>query len=122
MILLPPAVIIASPARCPPPPTVIVAGGRPLAVQLLVRASRRPGLLREAMQARDVSVDSARAYALMPPDEADMEGAWVRWRDAAAGGARANWATCLRLLECATAAADAACNGVALTTASPTLT
>jgi len=55
------------------------------------------------MRARDASgrtpLESARAYASIPPDEAETEGAWVwRW-DAAAGGAGANWATCLHLLE-----------------------
>ena len=56
-----------------------VVGGRPLAAQLLVRASRRRGVLRQAMRARDASgrtpLESARAYASMPPDEAEMEGA-----------------------------------------------
>ena len=32
-------------------------------------------------------LESARANASMPPDEAEMEGAWVRRWDAAAGGA-----------------------------------
>jgi len=77
-----------------------VAGGRPLAAQLLVCAPCRSGLLHEAMQARDASgctlLELARAYALMPPHEAEMEGAWVRRWDAAAGGARADWATCRR--------------------------
>jgi hypothetical protein len=43
----------------------------------------------------------------MPPNEAEMEGAWVwtRWR---AGQVGADWATCLRLLERAAAAAAAA--------------
>ena len=58
--ILPAAGTITSPAHCPPPrgdcssrarrvvppPAAIVAGGRPLAVQLLVRASCRHGLLR----------------------------------------------------------------------------
>ena len=55
-----------------------VAGSRPLAVQLLVCVSPRRGVLREAMQGRDASgrtlLESARAYAPMPPDEAEMEG------------------------------------------------
>ena len=59
-----------------------MAGGWPLAVQLLVRASRRRGVLREAMQARDALghtlLELARAYALMPPDKAETEGVWVR--------------------------------------------
>jgi hypothetical protein len=50
-------------------------------------------------------LESARAYALMPPDEAETEGVWVwRW-DAVAGWAGADWANCLRLLERAAAAA-----------------
>ena len=74
-----------------------VAGGMPITVQLLVRALRRSGVLREAMGR--TPLESARAYASMPPDEAEMEGAWAwRW-DAVAGGAGANWATCVRLLE-----------------------
>ena len=53
-------------------------------------------------------LESARAYASMPPDEAETEGAWVRtrWR---AGRAGADWATCLRLLE--RAADDVALDG-----------
>ncbi len=39
-------------------------------------------------------------------DEAETEGAWVRRWDAVAGGAGADWATCLRLLERAAAAAS----------------
>ena len=35
------------------------------------------------------------------------------------GGAGADWATCLRLLECAATAADVAHNGVASTAAMP---
>jgi hypothetical protein len=42
-------------------------------------------------------------------DEAETEGAWVRRWDAVAGGAGADWATCLRLLE--RAAADVALDG-----------
>jgi hypothetical protein len=67
------------------------------------------------MQARDASVNSARAYASMPPNEVEMEGVWVWRRDVAAGGAGDNWATCLCLLERATAATDVARNGVAST-------
>ena len=132
--ILPAAGTITSPARCPPPaaivqrkpgalshpPVAIVAGGCPLAVQLLVRASRRRSLLQEAMQVRDALVDSACAYASMPPDKAETEGAWVWRRDAAAGGAGYDWATCLCLLERAAAAADVARDGVVLTAASLT--
>ncbi len=63
----------------------------------------------------------ARAYTLMPPDEAETEGAWVRQWDAVAGGAGADWVTCLRLLECtAIATADVARDGAASTAASST--
>ena len=80
-----------------------MAGGWPLAAQLLVRASRRRGVLREVMRARDASgrtpLESARAYASIPPNEAKTEGAWVRQWDAVVGGAGVDLATCLRLLE-----------------------
>ena len=64
-------------------------------------------------------LESARAYASMPPDEAETEGAWVRTRWRAAG---ADWATCLSLLEraAAAAAADVARDGAASTAASST--
>jgi hypothetical protein len=103
-----------------------VAGSQFLAAQLLVRASRRRGVLREVMRARDASgrtpLESARAYASIPPDEAETEGAWVRRWDVAAGGVGADWATCLRLLEhaTATAAADVARDGAASTGSSST--
>jgi len=54
----------------------------------------------------------------MPPDEAEMEGAWVRQWDAAAGGAGADWVTCLHLLECAAAAAEVSRDGAASAAAS----
>ncbi len=54
-------------------------------------------------------------------DEAETEGAWVRRWDAVAGGAGADWATCLRLLERAdAAAADVSRDGAASTAASST--
>jgi len=99
-----------------------VAGGRPLEAQLLVHASCRRGVLWEAMRARDVLgrtlLESVIAYASIPPDEAETEGAWLWWWEAAAGGAGADWATCLRLLERASAAANVAGDGAALTAAS----
>ena len=67
---------------------------------------------------RRTPLESARAYASMPPNEAEMEGAWVRRWDAAAGTAGGNWATCLRLLERAAAATDVARDGAALAAAS----
>ena len=95
-----------------PPLQKAVDGSWPLTVQLRVRTSGRHGVLREAMRARDASgrtlLESARANASMPPDEAETEGAWVwRW-DVAAGGAGANWATFLHLLERTTATANVA--------------
>jgi len=65
-------------------------------------------------------LESARAYASMPPDEAETEGAWVRRWDTAAGGAGADWATCLSLLERAAAAADVARDSAASSAASST--
>jgi len=56
----------------------------------------------------------------MPPNEAETEGVWVRWWDVAAGGAGADWATYLHLLERAAAADDVACDGAASTVASST--
>ena len=51
-----------------------VAGGRPLAVQLLVRTLRRHGVLREVMRVRDAlghtPLESTHAYASMLPNEA----------------------------------------------------
>ncbi len=61
-----------------------------------------------------------RVLTLDAPRQGGTGGAWVWWRDAAAGGARDNWATCLHLLEHAAAAADVACDGVASTAASST--
>jgi hypothetical protein len=59
------------------------------------------------------SYDATAASPPPPP-----EGAWVwRW-DAVAGGAGADWATCLRLLE--RAAADVALDGAVSTAASST--
>ena len=92
-----------------------VAGSRPLAAQLLVHASRPCGMLWEAMRARDALgrtlLESVRAYASIPPNKVETEGAWVWQWEAAAGGAGANLATCLRLLECASAATNVACDG-----------
>ena len=79
---------------------------------------------RAVIHGRDASrrtpLESVRAYTSMPTNEADMEGVWVRWWDTAAGGAGANWATCLHLLERAAAAADVARDGAASTAASST--
>jgi len=52
------------------------------------------------------------------PSASYTERAWVRQWDAVAGGAGADWATCLRLLE--RAAADVALDGAASTAASLT--
>ncbi len=71
----------ASYGDLPTPLHKAVAGGRPLAVQLLVCPSRRCGVLREAMEVRDASgrtlLESTRVYSSMPLDKAEMEGAWV---------------------------------------------
>ena len=63
-------------------------------------------------------LESARAYASILPDEAETEEVWVRRWDVEAGGAVADWATCLRLLERATTAAVVARDGAVLTAAS----
>ena len=108
-----------------------VAGGRPLAVQLLMvcasrrRGGRGGGALREAMmRARDASgrtpLESARAFASMSPDEAEAERASVRRWDAVAGGAGADWDTCLRLLERAAADDDVARDGESTSTSMTT--
>ena len=80
-----------------------VAGSCPLAAQLLVRALPCRGVLREAMQVRDASgrtlLESTHPYALMPPNKAETEGAWVCRREVEADGVGANWVACLRLLE-----------------------
>ena len=90
------------------PPHKAVAGGWPHMVQLLVRASRCRGVIQEAMRAKEASghtpLELARAYASMPPNEAETVGALVRWGDAAADRAGEDCATCLSLLERATAA------------------
>ncbi len=57
------------------------------------------------------SYDATAASPPPPP-----EGAWVRRWDAVVGGAGADWATCLRLLE--RAAADVALDGAVSTAAS----
>ncbi len=79
---------------------------------------------RAVIHGRDASrrtpLESVRAYTSMPTNEAEMEGMWVRQWDAAAGGAGADWATCLRLLERAAAAAAVAHDGAALAAASST--
>jgi len=65
-------------------------------------------------------LESVRAYASIPPNKAETEGAWVRRWDAVAGRAGADRATCLRLLEraVAAAAADVARDDAASTAAS----
>ena len=76
------------------------------------------------MRARDAlgctPLKLARAYASIPPNKAETEGVGVRRWDAAAGGAGADWATCLHLLEHAAAAADVARDGAVLMAASST--
>jgi hypothetical protein len=83
-------------------------------------AASGPAVICGRDASRHTQLESARAYASMPPDEAEMEGVWVRWWDTAAGGAGANWATCLHLLESAAAAANVARDGAASAVASLT--
>ena len=80
-------------------------------------AGTRLALLRHATggnAGKGCDVESVRPYASMPPDEAETKRVWVRRRDAAAGGAGNDWATCLHLLERTAAAANVACNSAAL--------
>jgi len=85
-----------------------VAGGRPLAVQLLLNSLRQRDhhqqyLLTEALQAKDASgltpLQLARQFTSMDPEELEQERQSVRRWDVVAGGTSADWDTCLCLLE-----------------------
>ena len=83
-------------------------------------AASGPAVICGRDASRHTQLKLARASVSMPPDEAEMEGMWVRQWDAAAGGAGADWATCLHLLESAAAAANVARGGAASVVASLT--
>ena len=80
-----------------------VAGGRPLAVQLLLDALRRRNLLREGLLTTDAHgltpLQLARQYTSLGALELEQERLSVRRWDVAAGGVNADWDTCQRLLE-----------------------
>ncbi|KAK1738269.1 hypothetical protein QTG54_010938 [Skeletonema marinoi] len=80
-----------------------VAGGRPLAVQLLLNALRERELLRDGLLARDAvgltPLELAKQFILLDEVELEQERCSVRRWDVVAGGSSADWDTCQRLLE-----------------------
>jgi len=86
-----------------------IAGGRPLAVQLLLSTLRQRQLLTKAMHTEDgmgkTPLTLARQYVAMTIDEIEIERSSVRRWDVVAGGDCADWSTCLHLLQSAAAAA-----------------
>ena len=80
-----------------------VAGGRPLAVQLLINTLQKRELLQEALQTKDSSgltpLQLAKQFTSMNEEELEVERQSVRRWDVVAGGDCADWTTCLRLLE-----------------------
>jgi hypothetical protein len=88
-----------------------IAGGRPLAVQLLLITLHQRQLLTMAMHTKDgmgkTPLTLARQYGAMTIDEIEVERLSVRRWDVVAGGDCADWSTCLRLLESAVATSTA---------------
>jgi hypothetical protein len=88
-----------------------IAGGRPLAVQLLLSTLHQRQLLTKALHTKDgmgkTPLTLARQYGAMTIDEIEVERSSVRRWDVVAGGDCADWSTCLRLLENAVAASTA---------------
>jgi hypothetical protein len=80
-----------------------VAGGRPLAVQLLLNALRERELLRDGLLTRDAfgltPLELAKQFTSLDEVELEQECCSVRRWDVVAGGASADWDTCQRLLE-----------------------
>jgi len=80
-----------------------VAGGRPLAVQLLINELQKRNIIQEAMQTKDAAgktpLQLARQYTSMNEEELENEKQSVRRWDVVAGNENADWHTCLRLLE-----------------------
>jgi len=87
-----------------------VAGGRPLAVQLLINELQKRDIIQEAMQTKDAAgktpLQLARQYTSMNEEELEVERQSVRRWDVVAGNENADWHTCLRLLEAASAIDD----------------
>jgi len=99
-----------------------VAGGRPLAVQLLITALQKRHLLQDALKMMDASASTplilARQFTSLSPDEIEQERQSVRRWDVVGGGTSADWDTCLRLLEGVTASlTNSACSEDVLLTA-----
>ncbi|KAL9186388.1 hypothetical protein ACHAXT_005626 [Thalassiosira profunda] len=94
-----------------------VAGGRPLAVQLLLNALTRRGLQAEALEIRDASgltpLELARQFASLDPEEVEHEKQSLRRWDVVAGGSAADWDACLQLLEGAASSISVAEEGTA---------
>ena len=80
-----------------------VAGGRPLAVQLLLNTLRERDLLSDGLLNRDATgltpLELAKQFTSLDEDELEQERCSVRRWDVVAGGAPADWDTCQRLLE-----------------------
>lgn len=80
-----------------------VAGGRPLAVQLLLTALRQRDLLRDGLLTKDAfgltPLALAKQFTSLDEDELEQERCSVRRWDAVSGGTSADWSTCQRLLE-----------------------
>lgn len=80
-----------------------VAGGRPLAVQLLLDVLQQRNMLKEGLSAVDsqglTPLNVAKHFASLPEDELEMERCSVRRWDVVAGGKCADWESCQRLLE-----------------------
>lgn len=89
-----------------------VAGGRPLAVQLLINELQKRDILQEALQIKDASgltpLQLAKHFTSMNEEELEVERQSVRRWDVVAGNENADWHTCLRLLEGAASTIDAA--------------
>jgi len=84
-----------------------VAGGRPLAVQLLITELQKRDIIQEALQSKDAAgktpLQLARHFTSMNEEELENEKQSVRRWDVVAGNENADWHTCLRLLESAAA-------------------
>lgn len=79
-----------------------VAGGRPLAVQLLLNALRERQLLPDGLLVRDAfgltPLELAKQFTSLDENELEQERCSVRRWDVVAGGTVADWETCQQLL------------------------
>ena len=80
-----------------------VAGGRPLAVQLLLDALKRRKLLQDGLFAKDAQnltpLNLARQFTALDAADLEKERLSLRRWDSVAGGTHADWKTCQLLLE-----------------------